>query len=346
MKNLKCLLFMALAFVMASCDPTLDPVPEISKGVYVLNEGSFGYANSSLSFLDFDKDTIYNNVFQQVNQAPLGDVAQSICISDKAMYIVVNNSKYIYKVNKETIEFESKIENFYSPRFMHIVNDTKAYVTDLVGSGIWVINPTTMEHVKFIETGKSTEKMVQVANELFVVNWSSFYNNEGAENNTVQVINTDTDEMTAEITVTKEPNSIVVDKNDNIWVLCSGGYSGEETPALYCIDAASKQVKKNIEIQGYPQNLAIDNTGTTLYYINGGIYSMSITDTAPSNEAFVAVEGGQCLYNIAVDPENGDVFVTDAKDFQVDGELLRYSKTGTLLGRYTTGIIPRAMAFN
>lgn len=346
MKNLKCLLFMAIALVMASCDPTPEPDPEPTsrgEGVFVLSEGTFGNANSSLSFYDYKEDTIYNNIFELVNQVPLGDVAQSITIKDNSLYIVVNNSKYIYKVNKETIEFESKIENFYSPRFIHFVNDNKAYVSDIVGTGLWVINPSTMEHVKFIETGKSTEKMVQIDNELFVVNWSNFYTPD-AENNTVQVINTDTDEMTAEITVTKEPNSIVVDKNNNIWVLCSDGYTGEVTPTLYCIEAASKQVKKSIEIQGYPGNLAIDNTGTTLYFINGGIYNMSINDETPS--ALIAVGVGQYFYNIAVDPKNGDLFVTDAKDFNVDGKLFHYSKTGTLLDSCTVGICPSAMAFN
>ena len=69
--------------------------------------------------------------------------------------------------------------------------------------------------------GKSTEKMVQVGNELYVSNWSNYYV-PGMEKNSVQVVDINNDVKVAEITVGKEPNCMAVDKNNHVWVLCEG----------------------------------------------------------------------------------------------------------------------------
>ena len=42
------------------------------------------------------------------------------------------------------------------------------------------------------------------------------------EKNTVQVVDVNNDVKVAEITVGKEPNTMVVDKNNHVWVLCEG----------------------------------------------------------------------------------------------------------------------------
>ena len=90
MKKLFYLLVCVLAFAMASCTPdplpvdpdpdpndTVEPVQTLPHGVFVINEGNFTYANSSLTFYDPEMDTVANNLFYRANGAPIGDVGQS-----------------------------------------------------------------------------------------------------------------------------------------------------------------------------------------------------------------------------------------------------------------------------
>ena len=209
---------LGLLLTFVSCKPDPEPTPQVSniaKGLFVLNEGTFTYANSSLTFYDPEADTVENNLFYRVNNAPLGDVANSMMLDETGMYIVVNNSKYIYKVDPKTMKYKSKLDGFTSPRHITSINKNKAYVSDQESTGLWIINPKTMQKTGFVELGNTTERMVRVGNEVVVTNWSNFYQPE-TSNSTIQFVNIDSDSLVAEMEVTPEPNSIVLDKNNNI----------------------------------------------------------------------------------------------------------------------------------
>lgn len=356
----KSLLFLTLAIAMAfmGCkkenDNPVDPPHDlIGDGLFVLNEGTFTYANSSLSFYDPEADTVANNLFFRVNNAPIGDVGQSLTLLGDDLYIVVNNSKYIYKVNAKSLLYKAKLEGFSSPHYMLSIDENKAYVSDLVRTGIWVIDMNTFSHSKFIETGNTTEAMVKVGDEVFVSNWSNYYTNGATSKNSIQIIDCVNDSLVAEIAVAQEPGAMVVDKEGQIWVICSGNYMGEQDPALICIDAATHEIVKRFDFTpgaDYPSGLAIDGEGENIYFMNGGmsalsVYKMSIySDEIPANPFITS--GGKVFYSLKVDPENGDVYVTNAKNYVMNGDVERYSSNGELLSTFTTGIIPAYMLFN
>lgn len=357
MKKLNYVILAILMVAFASCnhEKPVGPEPEASdaKGVFILNEGTFTYANSSLSFYDKEADTVGNNLFFKANGSPIGDVGQSLALYNGSLFIVVNNSKYIYKVDAKTLKYEAKLEGFTSPRNICPMDDGTAYVSDLSRGGLWLVDLEKMEHKQFIETGNSTEAMVVVDGELFVSNWSNYYV-QNSSNNSVQVIDIKTNTLVETITVPQEPNAMVVDKNKNIWVLCSGGYNpGEQDPALVCIDPAKRTVVKQFNFAAgsdYPDGLAIDGEGENLYYLNGGygamnVYKMSVDATQTPDNPFVAAEG-RVFYNVAVDPENGDVYVSNAVNYVQNGDVERYSKDGELLSKFTVGIVPSYMLFN
>ena len=168
---------LGLLLTFVSCKPDPEPTPQvanIAKGLFVLNEGTFTYANSSLTFYDPEADTVENNLFYRVNNAPLGDVANSMMLDETGMYIVVNNSKYIYKVDPKTRKYKSKLDGLTSPRHIMSINKNKAYVSDQESTGLWIINPETMQKTGFVELGNTTERMVRVGDEVVVTNWSNF----------------------------------------------------------------------------------------------------------------------------------------------------------------------------
>lgn len=377
MKKFWFILIGIVALAMASCTPdpipddpenpdpttdtiptdTIEPAPMIAKGVFVINEGNFTYANSSLSFYDPEMDTVTNNLFYRVNGAPIGDVGQSLALIDGKLYIVVNNSNYIYKVDANTIKCDLNqpymLTDFVSPRFMLPVAPDKAYVSDIASTDLWIINPQTMTHTGSIAMGKSTETMVQVGSEVYVTNWSKAYI-QGMENNTVQVIDANNDVKVADITVGKEPNSMVVDKNGMVWVLCEGATwdIDAENPSLWKINPMTKKATRMVEFQESAMNLAIDPTGSYLYYVRGGDWSSSgdmhriSIDNPTAEDNFVIPAEGRMFYKVSVNPHNGDIYVSDAKTYVQNGTVYRYSSDGVLLTSFDVGICPGFMLFN
>ena len=351
---------LGLLLTFVSCKPGPEPTPQetnIAKGLFVLNEGTFTYANSSLTFYDPEADTVENNLFYRVNNSPLGDVANSMMLDETGMYIVVNNSKYIYKVDPKTMKYKSKLDGFISPRHIMSINKNKAYVSDQESTGLWIINPETMQKTGFVELGNTTERMVRVGNEVVVTNWSNFYQPE-TSNSTIQFVNIDSDSLVAEMEVTPEPNSIVLDKNNNIWVLCSGGYLPPCEPALFCINPSSREIVKRFDFADgdYPSSLTIDDAKENIYFLNGGfgtlsLYKMSVDEeTLPStpliNSQQSTVNGQGRVFTNVIISEDGDIYLTDVKNYVQNGEVLRYTSEGEFVTSFPAGIVPGAMMFN
>ena len=344
---------LGLLLTFVSCKPGPEPTPQetnIAKGLFVLNEGTFTYANSSLTFYDPEADTVENNLFYRVNNSPLGDVANSMMLDETGMYIVVNNSKYIYKVDPKTMKYKSKLDGFTSPRHIMSINKNKAYVSDQESTGLWIINPETMQKTGFVELGNTTERMVRVGDEVVVTNWSNFYQPE-TSNSTIQFVNIDSDSLVAEMEVAPEPNSIVMDKNNNIWVLCSGGYMPPCEPALFCINPSSREIVKRFDFADgdNPSSLTIDNAKENIYFLNGGfctlsLYKMSVDEDALPTTPFINSQS-KVFTNVIVS-EDGDIYLTDVKDYVQNGEILRYTSEGEFVTSFSAGIIPGAMMFN
>ena len=354
MKRINLLLLAFVAALLFSCKPNnpVDPnAYSVGSGVLVLNEGNYQFSNASLSFYDPVADTVANNLFYKVNDAPLGDVAESMALVEGKLYIVVNNSNLIYKVDANTMVCDTtkpfKLGDFYSPREMHFVNPEKAYVSDLMGTGLWIINPKEMSHCGFVETGKTTEKMVQVGNELYVSNWSNYYLT-SMEKNTVQVVDVNNDVKVAEIQVGKEPNTMAVDKNGHVWVLCEGATweTDGENPSLWEINPQLKTAEKRCEFNGTAMVLRANPAGDQLYLIlNNAVRRFDIGTLTLSETFSIAAEDQGMFYNMAVEPKSGDIYVTDAKNYMMNGTVYRYSFDGVLLSSFEAGVIPSAMLF-
>jgi DNA-binding beta-propeller fold protein YncE len=354
MKKVNLFLLALLVATLFSCKPDKLVNPNaynLGSGVFVLNEGNFQFSNASLSFYDPQADTVANDLFYKVNSAPLGDVAQSLALADGKLYIVVNNSNYIYKVDANTMVCDTtkpfKLGDFYSPREMHVVAPNKAYVSDLIGTGLWIVNPQDMSHSGSIEMGKSTEKMVQVGNELYVSNWSNYYV-PGMEKNSVQVVDINNDVKVAEIQVGKEPNCMAVDKNNHVWVLCEGATweADGENPTLWEIDPMLKSATLRYEFDGTAMILKANASGDGLYlFIDNEVRRFDIAASTLSETFRIAAPEGGMFYNMAVNPQNGELYVTDAKNYLMDGTVYRYSEDGVLLSSFEAGVIPSAMLF-
>jgi YVTN family beta-propeller protein len=314
-----------------------------SNGIFVVNEGNFMYGNATLSCYDTINHLVQNDLFYKINGLPLGDVAESMQIHHSKGYIVVNNSGKIYEIDAQTGKYTGKITGLTSPRYIHFINDQKAYVTDLYAGKIAIVNPATNQITGYIATSShpSTEEMVAIGKYLYVTCWSG--------DNTVLVIDTDKDQIVAEIATGDQPCGIVLDKFNKIWVLCQSqpGNISSGNARLVRIDPASNVIDMNLPFPSgaKPVKLTIDGTGEYLFYLlSSGICRMAVTENHLPGQTFISMTA-KLLYGLGIDPVNGNIYVSDALDYQQSGVISRFSGSGKLLDSFKAGIIPGRFCF-
>lgn len=308
-------------------------------GVFIINEGNFMGGNGSLSYYSYDSAKIYNDLFLDVNGRPLGDVPNSIGIYGDKAYIVVNNSGKIEVIKKTTLESVKTIPGLISPRNIGFVSASKAYVTSMYSDSLMVLNLNDNSISGYIDLRRSSESIVITGDKAYVANWVG-----GHE---VMVINSATDEVADSIEVGIEPESMVIDKNNMVWVLCNGGWTRENFAELDGINTVSDQIEKHLVFsskQESPSCLTIDGTGENVYYLEKGVRKMNTTASVLPSEPLIP-ESVHYFYKLGINPVNNDIFITDAVDYQQRGYLLYYNATGTLVSGQQADIIPGSMCF-
>jgi hypothetical protein len=337
-----------IIMLIISCNKEDEPdLPggEFQHAVFIVNEGNFTAGNASLTYYNYQTGEVQPKVFYRVNGAPLGDVANSVTVEGESLYIVVNNSHVVYKINALTGRFEGKLTGLTSPRQMLLLDKGEALISDLYEKSLVRVNTETMEIVSRIPVGRTSENMLLYNDRIFVANWSAFQ--QELLNNMIMVIDAETMLLSDSIQVGIEPNSMVLDKQNHLWVLCSGGFMNEELPVLWKINPDAGEVLDTFEfpeINSSPNHLCLNKTGDTLYFLNKHVYRMACTDTHLPENAFIEADDGTNYYMLAVSPR-GDIYVTDANDFTRNGMVYRYSANGILKQKFEAGIIPGAIGF-
>ena len=139
------------------------------EGVFVCNEGNFMYGNASLSYYDSASKTVYNQVFYNANNFPLGDVCQSMAIVDGKGFVVVNNSGKVYVIDLNTFKYLGAISRLTAPRYIQVISENKIYISDLYSPSMAVVDPRTYEITGHVYMGTTkgpgkvngTEQMVR-----------------------------------------------------------------------------------------------------------------------------------------------------------------------------------------
>lgn len=348
-------IFLGILVSLAGCENYNEPVQNysVTTGVFVVCQGNFTYDNASLSFYNSSSKQVFNNIYASANNNKiLGDVAQSMIIQDSLGMIVLNNSGKISVISTKTFQLKYTMGGFVSPRYIQIINPNKAYVSDLYDTYITIIDPQNFTITGKISVHKTTEQMVLFGNYVFATNWS--------DENSVQRIDCTKDSLEGMVQVTFEPNSMVLDKNNKIWVLSDGGYqreSNRQIAALTRIDATSFTVEATYSfpsLEYSPTCLTMNNTHDTLYFLSGGwqssasalngIFRMSIDATELPSQPFI-YQGLKLFYGLGIDPQTSQIYVANAVDFSQDGWVYRYQPNAAPIDSFKCGVIPSWFCF-
>lgn len=307
-------------------------------GVFVINEGAFMNENSSLSYINKITGDIHNDLFYEANNRFLGDVFQSMKMINQIAYLVINNSGVIEIVDPETTELINTISGFTSPRHILPVDQSTAYVSDLFEGKIWIVNLSENKIESEIAfPGGWSETMSKTDERVFVT---------APNANKVYIIDPSTHTITDSITVYPQPNSMLTDKDGTLWVLSGGEWEGDPG-GLTAINPNTLEVTVELpfaENSGSHSKLTTNNTGDRLYYIGGDIWEVIVDEPELPSTPLIKNQD-EVFYGLGVSPETGNIYVSDAIDFNQKGKVIRFTSEGDKIESFDAGIVPAGFVF-
>ncbi len=322
-----------------------------ARGVFISCEGTFNANNGSVSWFDPDSGIVINYLFEKVNGRPAGDVVQSVAVAGELAVIVANNSQKIEVVNIETFESVSTITGFSYPRFFTYSGNGSGYLSNGNLQGhVYRVELESGTITDTIEVGMGPEQMVIVNNYLYVANSGGW-----AFDNTVSVVDLNTNNVTATIGTGDVPVAMVADSYNNVWVLSRGKVVYNDTWTEIIEETDSRLVRINTQTGEADRDIVIGKTGdgfnpswlsaspdgNTLYYGESeGIYAIDINDQQQPSEPLI--EGS--FSSAAPDPATGLVLALEVTDYSSPGKLHIFDGN-TLEETYDTGIAPGGFAF-
>jgi len=308
-----------------------------NNGLFFVNEGQFNQANASLSYYDVENDSLVSQAYETVNNQRIGDILQSIAFDEENIYLVVNNSGKIIVADKKTLVQKGEITDLPSPRYMEYSgNGDLWYVSNLFNDSLFVVNTSNY-------TIESKEYMDASVEAMKTVNGKLYMSSSSINRLIVKDLNSDAVDS---LNVSLGGNSLALDKNDNLWLLCSGDYYVPGSAALYKINTNSLDLNQHVlepEINiaaGYPTKLTYDIENNTLYFLNTDVYALNLDESTAEPKIFIAANG-KSFYGLNIIDDS--VFVSDAIDFTQNGLVYEYSLNGELLNTLTAGINPNAI---
>ena len=344
-----------IAAFFSGCEKTGNPsAPDMSNGIYVVNEGTFMTNNGSITYFNPETGEIVNGVFETANNRPLGDVVQSFSVvGDTCGYIVVNGSAKLEIVSLKDFKSNTPPIAVAYPRFFLQTGSEKGYLSSGSMQGtIYVVNLLSRTIEDSITVGYGPEGMLMRNSKVIVANSGGW-----GVDSTLSIIDVETDAVSATLQVGKVPIDMVYDSDGYLWVYCKGyaTYSWDppynlvsETDAiLQKINSETNEivwqqpVGKAGDYTASPPRIAISDDGHTVYYLRpDGLYSLN---AAMPVQGAMFVPGS--FYGMDVNPNNGDVYVFEAS-FTGNGTMKIYSNGGTPVLSGVVGIAPSGAVFH
>ena len=346
------LLLSLVAACFVSCEkpepqeePQNTPVTPVAHGVYVLSEGIMNYNNSSLSFYNFSTGTVSPDVFLAANNRGLGDTGNDLKAYGTKLYCVVNVSETVEIMDLHTAKSLKQITMSGKQPRRITFDGGYAYVCCFDG-GVVKIDTATMEVTATTQAGSNPDGICVANGKLYVANSGGLnYPNYG---NTVSVFNLATFSLVKEIPVVINPTRIASDSQGDVYLVSNGNY-GSVPMTFQRIDSQTDEVVQTFDFA--VTNFAISGSLCYLYNYDYSTQQSSIKVLDVTTEQIVKeqfITDGTVLttpYGIAVDPSNGDVYLTDAYQYTTNGDVFCFSADGRLRFQFEAGVSPSCLVF-
>ena len=344
-------------------NPDSNPI-----GMYVLNEGNMGSNKASIDFVDFKNALYVRNMYAERNPTvikELGDVGNDIQIYGSKLYAVINCSHKVEVMDAHTLIRIGQID-IPNCRYIRFAQG-KAYVSAYVGpvamdpnaqlGAVYRIDTTSLKVTGKVTVGYQPDELEILGEYIYVANSGGYR----APNYdfTVSVVEMYGMKQVQKIPVAINLHRIRKDKYGKLWVSSRGNYSSIPS-RLFVLDRKNKN-SKEMEVKD-----TLDITCSEMVIHGDSLYFYSVEWNKESEENTVSygiinVKTKELItdhfitdgtekditipYGIQIDPRNGDIYVTDAKNYVSSGTLHCYSRNGRKKWSVRAGDIPAHMVF-
>ena len=353
-------------------------------GMYLLNEGNMGSNKATIDYLDFSKGIYIRNIYGERNPnviKELGDVGNDIQVYGNRLYAVINCSHKVEVMDLYTCRRIGQID-IPNCRYIRFHQD-KAYISSYVGpvsidpnaqlGAIFEVDTATLRITREVTVGYQPEEFEIIDGYLYVANSGGYRAPE--YDSTLSVVDLTDFRQIKKIPVCVNPHRVRKDQYNRLWITSRGDHKDVQ-PQLTCFSPITNSSSER-PIGGTPSNshtvasYSISPSemvllGDSMYFygshwsdetmsnqITYGVFN--IQSPIPNNpypisniQSFITdgtEKNIKIPYGIQVNPYNGDIYITDAKNYVSSGQLHCYSREGKRKWSVRTGDIPAHMCF-
>ena len=353
-------------------------------GMYLLNEGNMGSNKATIDYLDFCNGTYIRNIYGERNPnviKELGDVGNDIQVYGNRLYAVINCSHKVEVMDLRTCRRIGQID-IPNCRYIRFHQD-KAYISSYVGpvsidpnaqlGAIFEVDTATLRITRQVTVGYQPEEFEIIGNYLYVANSGGYRAPD--YDSTLSVVDITDFRQVKKIPVCVNPHRVRKDPYNRLWITSRGDHKDVQ-PRLTCFSPITNSSSER-PIGGTPSNshtvasYSISPSEMVIIgdfmYFYGSHWSdetmsnqttygaFNIQSQIPNNQYPISniqsfiTDGTEknikIPYGIQVNPYNGDIYITDAKNYVSSGQLHCYSREGKRKWSVRTGDIPAHMCF-
>ncbi|MBD5239772.1 MAG: YncE family protein [Bacteroidales bacterium] len=337
------------------------------RGLYLVNEGNMGSNKCTLDFYDYMTGLYSRNLYSERNPnviKELGDVGNDIGIYGSKLYVVVNCS---HKVEVLDARSGLRLGQIDIPNCRYVrFHRGHAYVSSYVGpvlidpsapkGAVFEVDTASLAVTRKVSVGYQPEEMEIVNDYMYVANSGGYRVPD--YDNTVSVIQMIDFKQVQQIPVGINLHRLKKDKYDKLWVSSRGNY--QDVPSRLFV--MERKPGYNQMVVTDTLNIACSNMalkGDSLFFyatewnnftasntISYGIIDVRTKQVISDNFITDGTEKEITIpYGIALHPESGDIFVTDAKNYVSSGTLYCFTPDGKKKWSVRTGDIPAHITF-
>jgi hypothetical protein len=310
-----------LILIQLGCKDKETPVAIATapNDILVINEGNFNLGNASLALLSQNYE-VQPTVFEKANARKVGDVLQDVVKHRASIYLVVNNSGKVERLNASTFVSEAFNDKFVSPRKICFFDSTRAYVTDLYSDVLYEIDPIALKIKKEIPCSGWTEDILSYKEQVFIVN---------VEREKLLVFDPNLNQFVDSITLPKMPGNMLMDINNALWVYCAG--ETNQAAKLVKIRTIPLQIITTFELpvlKEYYPRLAMNAAKDELFILNSGVFKLNIESSQLGNRL---IEGNnKSFYGLGINNQNNDILISEIVGFNAPSFIHVYDSKGNL----------------
>lgn len=341
---MRCLACLLLTLALAGCVPEPDLIPKgglLSEyhGLFVLNEGQWNQSNATLDYYGPDGGRI-SEVFYRTNGLRLGDVANSVLLDQDTLYIVMNGSRLLYKVQLPGLHLIAQLEfpELASPRSMVKVSPTLAYVNSLYSQVVYKLNPQTMTLTGTLTVEDHMEDMVLHQDKVYI----GCGNYPGKTNNKLAIIDPTTELVTYRTLPVENPGAVVLLADGQLAICCRGNYATTNSAVVF-YNPGSDVFTDTVHVDGY----LYDMTATPTHLLMVSDYDLSAISLADHSLTYrylsrqaLGAKSTDLLYALHYEPVTDRIYLTNAGYGAQNGQCYVLNRQLQLLQTLDTGVFP------